>query len=155
MSVLTIGIWDFQGNSAHRKIRKNLLGITGVVICPGLSNRCTFGLANQQYESYNPATELEIIRFRPLPSRDLVWHLSTKLNNGIIAAWISVSDLKRGKHKRFIPFLIYALLYPSISSNLVNLATLIPWFDSVCMYTYFPFLRNPLLMWHMMVKPGY
>ena len=57
-------LWN---NSIHRKIRESPLGSAGVVSCTGLSNRCTFGLVNQQAGSYSPITELEIIRYLPLP----------------------------------------------------------------------------------------
>ena len=52
----TIGIGDLWENSAHRKMTEILLGSAGVGSCPVLSNRCTFGLANQQYGSYAPDT---------------------------------------------------------------------------------------------------
>ena len=44
----SIGIGDLKDNSSHRKIREILLGSAGVGRHPGLSNRCTFLLANQQ-----------------------------------------------------------------------------------------------------------
>ena len=53
---------------------------------PGLSNRCAFGLANLISGRYNIATELDIIRFWPLHLGGLVWHLSTQINDGILAA---------------------------------------------------------------------
>ena len=83
-SVLTIKIRALQDNSAHRKIRESLLGSAGVVSCTGVSNRCTFGLANQQAGSYTPATELELIMFQPLTFGELVWHLSTQVSGGIL-----------------------------------------------------------------------
>ena len=60
-----------------------------------------------------------------------MWHLSTQANNGIIAVYITVFDLRRGKRRCFIPFLVYALVYLSISGNLVTLDTLSPKSDSV------------------------
>ena len=64
---------------------ESLLGRAGVGSCPGLNNWCTFGFANQQAGSYAPATELDIIRFWPLTFQELVWHLSTQVNGGIMA----------------------------------------------------------------------
>ena len=71
-SGLTIGIGSLRENSAHINIRESLLGSTGVDMYPGLINRCTFGLANQQAGKYIYATELELVRFRPLPLGDIV-----------------------------------------------------------------------------------
>ena len=144
-SGLTIGIGALRGNYAHMKIRESLLGSAGVGRCPVLSNRCVFGLANQKSGKYISATELEIIRFRPLPLGELMWQHITKLNGGILAAYITVFDMGRGKCRRFNPFLVYALVYPSIASKLVTLDNLIPWYDSVCTYTCHSFLRKPLL----------
>ena len=53
-----------------------------------------------------------------------MWHLSTKVNVVDLATYISVFDSSMGKRRRFIPFLVYALVYPSIASNLVTLDTL-------------------------------
>ena len=103
--------------------------------CPGLRNRCTFGLANLLAGSFAPATELELNRFRTLPFRELVWHLITQVNNGLLAAYITVFDLRRDKRRCFIPCLFFALVYLSIASNIVTLATLSPWSNSVCTYT--------------------
>ena len=64
-----------------------------------------------------------------------MWHLSTQVNNGLLAVHITVFESGRGKRRRFIPFMVYALVYPSIDSNLVTLATLIPKSDSVCTLT--------------------
>ena len=145
ISGLTISIGALWQNSSHRKIRESLLGSAGVGSCTGLSNWCTFGLANQQAGSYAPDTELELNRFRSFPLRGLIWHLSTQVNDGNIAAYITVFDPRRGKCRRFNPFLVYALVYPSIPSNLITLATLSPWSDFFRMYTCSPFLRkNPL-----------
>ena len=63
-----------------------LLGSSGVGRFPGLINRCKFGLADQLSGRYTPATELDIIGFWPFPLGDLVWHLSTQVNDGILAA---------------------------------------------------------------------
>ena len=86
MSGLNIGIGALRENSTNRKIRESLLGIAGVGSCPGLSKRCTFVLTNQQAESYAPATELELIRFRPLPFGDLVWNLRTQVKDSDLSA---------------------------------------------------------------------
>ena len=75
----------------------------------------------------HPATELELIRFRPLPLGQILWHLSTQVNGVIIAAYMYVFEPRRGKRRSFINFMVYSLVYPSISSNLVALATTIPW----------------------------
>ena len=113
-----------------------------------------FGFSNQFSGRYTPATDLELIRFRPLPLEDLVWRLSTQVNDGIIAAYITVSEPRRVNHRPFIPFLVYALVCPSISSNLVTLATLSPWSDYSCTHTCSPFLRKPILGWHSTVETG-
>ena len=134
-SGLTIGIGSLQDNSAHRNIRESLLGSAGVGNCTGLSNRCTLGLANQQAGNYISATELDINRFRPLPFGELVSHISTQVNGIYLADYITVFNPRRDELRCFIPFLVYALVYPSIASNLVILATLIHWSYSVCMYT--------------------
>ena len=60
-----------------------------------------------------------------------MWHLSTQVNNGLLAVQINVFDPRRGKSRRFTPFLVYALVYPSIARNLVTLDILIPKSDSV------------------------
>ena len=125
------------------KFRFIRLGSAGVGSCPRLSNQCTFGLANQQARRHPPNTELEFIRFWTLMFGELVWNLSTQVNNGILAAYIAVFDLRRGK--LFITFLVYALVYPIIASNLATISTLIPWSDSFRAHTCSPFLRKPLL----------
>ena len=112
----------------------------------GLSNRRTFGLANQQAGSYAPATELYLISFWPLPFGELVWHLITQGNDGGLAAYITVFDPRRGKRMHFITFLVYALFYPSVAINLVNLDTLSPRYYSVYAYTLTELLRKPFLM---------
>ena len=63
-----------------------------------------------------------------------MWHLSTKVNNGLLAAYITVFDPRRGKRRCFIPCLVYALVYLSIASNLVNLDTLSPRSNYVFMH---------------------
>ena len=95
-------------------------------------NFCTFGLANQLAGCFAPATELDLNMFWPLPFGDIVWHLRTLVNNGILAAYIYVFDPRKNKRRCFIPCLVYDLLYPSIDSNLVTLDTLSPRSDSVC-----------------------
>ena len=112
---------------------------------PGLNNWCTFGFSNRLDGSFAPTTELEINRFLPSPLRDLVWHLRTHVNNSILDAYITVFYPRRDKNRCLIPCLVYTLVYPSISSNLVTLATLRPWYESVFMHTCSPFSRKPLL----------
>ena len=145
MSGLTIGIGDLWENYSYRNIRESLLRRAGVGSCLGVSNHCMFGLANQQAGRFAPATQLELIRFWPFPFGELMWHLITQVNNGDLADQITVFYPRRGKCRRFITFLVYAMVYPSISSNLVTLATLSPWYDSVCTHTCSPFLRKTLL----------
>ena len=82
-----------------------------------------------------PATELELIKFWTFPVGEIVWHISKQVNVGLLAAYITVFDTMRGKCRRFINFLVYALIYLSISNNLATLATLSPWYDSVCTQT--------------------
>ena len=101
-----------------------------------------FGLANQQYGIYIPDTELELIMIQTFPLGGLVWHLSTQVDDGDLAAYITVFDLRRDKCKCLIPFLVYALVYPIISSNRVTLPPLSLWSDSICTHTCFPFLMD-------------
>ena len=122
--------------------------------CLFLSNRCTFALANQLSVRYIPTTELDIFRFRAFSLGELVWHLITQVNNIDLSTYINILDLRRSKRRRFIPCLVYALVYHSISINLVNLATLSPWSDSVFTHTCSPFLSKPLLRCHMTVETG-
>ena len=68
-----------------------------------------------------------------------MWHLSTQVNNGLLAVYITVFDLRRGNLRFFIPFLIYDLVYPSIASNLVTFATLSQNSDSVYTHTCYTF----------------
>ena len=132
-------------NYAHRKIRESLLGSAGVGSFPGIIKRCTLGLYNQQAGSYAPVDELELIIFRAFPFGELVWNLSIQVNNSLISVYITIFYLRRVKHRCFIPFLFYNLVYPSIASNLVTLSNLIPWYDYVCTHTCSHFSSNPLL----------
>ena len=122
--------------------------------CTGLSNWCMFGFFNQQAGSYAPSTELELITFRPFPFWDPVWHLITQVNDGDLAAYITDFYPRRGKRRRFITFLVYALVYPSIASNLVTLATLSPWSNCVRTHSCSPFSRKPLLRQHRTSRTG-
>ena len=110
---------------------ESLLGIAGVGRCPGLRNWCTLLLSNQQAGKYISTTELEINRFCTLPLWELVWYLRTQVNDSDLAAYVTIFDLRSYKCRRFIPFLVYALVYPSIANNLVTLATLSTWSASV------------------------
>ena len=83
---MTIGLGALWENSSHRNIRECLLGSAGVGSCPGVSNWCTFGLANEYSGRYALATELELIRFQPFSFKDLVWNLITQVNDSILAA---------------------------------------------------------------------
>ena len=69
------------------KITESLLRSSGVGRFPGLGNRCTFVLAKQQAEKYISATELELIRFWPLPLGEFVWHLCTQVNDSDLVAY--------------------------------------------------------------------
>ena len=142
---LNIGIGYLWGSSTHSKMAETVSGISGVGSCTGIIKRCTLGLSNQQTVIYAPATELDIIRFWLFPFRDIMWHLITKVNGGILSVYINVFEPMRGKQRRLTPFLVYALVYPNIASNLVNLYNLSPWSEYLCMHTCSPFYRNPLL----------
>ena len=83
-SGLAIAIVALRGNYTHRKIRESLLGSSGVRRCPRLINRCTFLLANKQAGKYISATELELNRFRTFSLGELVWHLSTQMNDSYL-----------------------------------------------------------------------
>ena len=122
--------------------------------CPGLSNRWKFVLSNRLSGNFAPATELDINRFWPSPFGELVWNLSTQVNNGFLAAYITVSDPSRYKRRCFLPFMVYALVYTIIYSNLVNLATLSPRPESVYAHTCSPFSSKPLLRWPRTVETG-
>ena len=113
--------------------------------CPGLSNLCKLGLSNRLNGSFATATQLELNLFWPSPLGELVWHLSTNVNNGLLAAYITVFYPRRDKHRCFIPCLVYALIYPSIASNPVTLATLLTRYGSVCTHTCSLLSRKPLL----------
>ena len=51
----------------NREVFERVLALLFSQHVPGLSNRCTFALDNGLAESFIPATELELNRFRPLP----------------------------------------------------------------------------------------
>ena len=153
-SGLTIGIGSLQENPTYRKISERLLGRAGVGRCPGSSNRCKVWLANKQAGKYISATKLELNMFRPFTLGEIVWHLSTQVNGSDIDAYITVFEPRRDNSRSFIHFLVYDRVYPSIASNLVTLATLSPWYKSVCTYTCSPFLRKHLLRWHKTVETG-
>ena len=85
-SRLNIGVVSLQESFVHRKIRERLLERAVVVRYPVLSNRCKFWLANQQAVKYISATESEINKCLPFPLGDIVWHISTKVNDIHIAA---------------------------------------------------------------------
>ena len=59
-------------------------------------------------------------------------YLSTQVNSGLLDVYITVFDLRRGKCRRFIPFLVNAMINPIIASNFVTLDNLSPRSDSVC-----------------------
>ena len=80
-----------------------------------------------------------------MPFGELVWYLSTQVKNSDLVAYITVFDPRRDKRRRFIPFLVYYLVYPIISSNLVTLDTISPWSDSICTHTCSPFVSKHLL----------
>ena len=63
------------------------------------------------------------------------------MNDSDLADNITNFEMRRDKRRRFIPFLVYALVYPSIANNLMTLATLSHWSDSVCTHTCSPLLR--------------
>ena len=149
---MNIGIGALWEKFAHRNIRECLLGSVGVGRCPCLRNRSTFGLVNQLVRRYTPATKLELIRFWSLPLGEIVWHHSTQVNNSYLAAHINVSDLRRSKRRHFIHFMVYALVYPGISSNLVTLATISPRYESMFTHTCYTLLRKPLLRLQMKVE---
>ena len=66
---------------------------------------------------------------------ELVWYLSTQVNDDPLAAYINAFDPSRGKCRPFITFLVYALVYLSISSNILTFDNLSPWSDSIYMRT--------------------
>ena len=97
-------------------------------------------------------TELDLNSFRPSPFRELVCHLSTQANNGLLDIYIAVFEQRRDKRRCFIPYLVYSLVYTSIASKHVTLATLSPRSDSVCARICSPFSRKPLSRRPRMVK---
>ena len=62
-------------------------------------------------------------------------HLITQVNKRDLAAYITVFDPRKGNSRRFIPFLVNALVYQSIASNLATLANLSTWYDYVLTHT--------------------
>ena len=74
-----------------------------------------------------------------------MWHLRTQVDNDILAVYTTFFDPSRDERRCFIPFLVYALVYPIISSNLVTLATLSLRSDYVCRHTCSPFSRKSLI----------
>ena len=63
-----------------------------------------FGFSNRLAGSFAPTTEVELNMFWPLPFGELVWHLSTQVNNGILAAYITVFDPRRDNSRCFINY---------------------------------------------------
>ena len=124
----------------NREVYQIFLALLFLQQVTSLSNRCTFAFGQPSGWDFIPATDLELNRFRPLPVGELVWHLRTRGNNGLLDAYINIFDPRRGKFSRFIHYLFYSMVYPSISSNLVTLYTLSHWYDSVCTHTLSPFL---------------
>ena len=131
----------------NKKYTKGFENYSYICRFPFSSNRCTFGLSNQLTGSFSPATELEFNRSWTSPFEELVWHLNTQVNNSLLAAHITVFGPRSKNSRCFIPCLVYALVYPSIASNLVTLDTLSPWSNSLCTHTCYPFTRKPLLRW--------
>ena len=121
---------------------------------PGLSNWCTFAFGQPIGRDFISATELDINSFWPSPLGGILWYLITQVNNALLAAYITFFDPSRGKCRFFIPFLVYALVYLSIDSNLVTLDTPSTKSDSVYTHTCYPFSRKPLLRWSRTVKTG-
>ena len=89
-----------------------------------------------------------------MPFGELVHHLSTQVNDGDLDSYIIVFEQSRGKSRYFIPFLVYALVCLSITSNLVTLDTLSPCYDYFCKHTCSPFLTNTIFRQHSMVETG-
>ena len=128
-----------------QKYTKGFKQYSFICRCPGLINQCTFGFSKQLAGNFAPATELELNMFQPQPFGELVWHISTQVNDGDLASQITIFYPIRGKRRRFINFLLNTLVYPGIFSNLVTLDILSPWSGSVCTHTCSPLLRKPLL----------
>ena len=120
----------------------------------GLSNWCTFELTKGSAGRFISCYWVSWIGFGICPSRELVWHLITQVNNGLLAVYITVFDLRRGNRRCIIPFMVYALVYLSIASNLVTLDTLSTKSYSVYTHNCSPFSRKPLLRWSRMVETG-
>ena len=70
----------------------------------GLINCCKFALANSLAGIFISRYWVSLIGFGLCPFRELVWHLSTQVNIGYLAVYITIFDPKRGKRKCFIPF---------------------------------------------------
>ena len=70
----------------------------------GLSSLCMFALAHGLSGRFISCYWVSWIGFAFRPSRELVWHLSTQGNNGLLAVYINVFDPRRGKCRWFIPF---------------------------------------------------
>ena len=119
-----------------------------------LSNWCTIALVNGLAGIFISCYWVSWIGFCLKPSSELLWHLSTQVNNGPLYVYITVFDPRRGNRRCFIHFLVYALVYRSIASNLVTLGTLSPKSYSAYTQTYYPFLSKPLLKWSRTVETG-
>ena len=52
-----------------------------------------------------------------MPLGEIMWHLSTHVNGSDIAAYITVFDPRRDKRRRFIHFMVNALVYLSVASR--------------------------------------
>ena len=61
----------------------------------GLWNRCTFSLANSLDGRFISRYCVSLIGFGLRPSRELIWHLGTQVNNGLLGVYITV--LNRGR----------------------------------------------------------
>ena len=72
-----------------------------------------------------------------------MWHLSTQSNDGIIASYITVFDPSSVKCRRFITFLVHAMVYLSNASNLVALANQILGMNLSKKTPVLPYLGSP------------
>ena len=88
--------------ASKQHIRVSLISFSWQV--SSLSNRCTFSLANGFYGRFISRYWVSWIGFGLCPSRQLVWHLSTQVNIGILDVYITVFDPRRGKRGCFMPF---------------------------------------------------
>ena len=70
----------------------------------GLSNRCTFALANGLAGMFISRYWVSLIGFGLRPFMELVWHLSTQVNICYLAVYITVFERRRGERRCFIPF---------------------------------------------------